>query len=127
MTYPRLVNIEVDTKLTKMLNWISRFSAPVNMEYIKVVENALASKHISQEAATNLILWLTDLQFKDFVPAVEGLLDSGDWSEIEDAFYTRITVGTGGIRGPLGVGPNRINLRTIGEAAQGLSQFIKDF
>lgn len=97
------------------------------MDYIQTVEKALAAKHLSPEAASNLILWLTDEQFKDFVPAVEQLLDSQNWHEIEDAFYSKITVGTGGIRGPLGVGPNRINLRTIGEAAQGLSQFIKDF
>ncbi len=95
--------------------------------YIEIVEKALAHKHISSEAATNLISWLTDTQYKDFIPEVETLLDTENWHDIEDAFYARITVGTGGIRGQLGVGPNRINMRTIGEAAQGLSQFIKDF
>jgi phosphoglucomutase len=97
------------------------------MDYIKKVEELLSSKKISPECATNLILWLTDQQLKDFIPALETLLDSENFHEIEDAFYSRITVGTGGIRGNLGVGPNRINIRTISEAAQALSHFIEGF
>lgn len=38
-----------------------------------------------------------------------------------------VMIGTGGIRGPLGIGPNRINDRTIGEAAQGLCFFINEY
>ena len=82
---------------------------------------------LSQEARKNLEKWLTDPLLVEFVPAIEQLLKAGQWPEIEDAFYTHITVGTGGVRGPLGVGPNRVNGRTIGEAAQGLSEFIRDF
>jgi phosphomannomutase len=51
-------------------------------------------------------------------------VDRGEWSELEDAFYKHINIGTGGIRGAIGPGPNRINTRTIGEAAQALCQFI---
>ena len=60
-------------------------------------------------------------------PAIEALAASERWDELEDAFAARLRVGTGGIRGPLGPGPNRINARTIGEAAQGLSSFIDDY
>lgn len=95
--------------------------------YIEIVEKSVKEGKLSSEASTNVILWLTSPQFKEFVPEIEKLLDAQNWLELEDAFYTRIAVGTGGIRGPVGVGPNRINLRTIGEAAQGLSQFILDF
>ncbi|MBI3963696.1 MAG: phospho-sugar mutase, partial [Candidatus Kerfeldbacteria bacterium] len=84
-------------------------------------------RHLSPEAAANVDRWLTDPVYAAFVPDVEILLAAGNWTAVEDAFYTRIRVGTGGIRGTLGVGPNRINRRTIGEAAQGLSQFIHDF
>lgn len=96
-------------------------------DYIKVVEEALNSGHLSPEAHANIILWLTDTKFREFIPDIEKLLDEKNWTELEDAFYARIAIGTGGIRGPIGVGPNRINKRTIGEAAQGLSQFILDF
>lgn len=95
--------------------------------YIEIVEKAVSDGHLSSDAAANLILWLTNPEYTEFAPQVEELLDGGDWKDIEDAFYTKIAVGTGGIRGSLGVGPNRINRRTIGAAAQGLSQFIKDF
>lgn len=82
---------------------------------------------LSQEAMRNLEQWLTNVAFAEFAPELEKLLNIGQWLAIEDAFYTHVLVGTGGIRGPLGVGPNRINRRTIGEAAQGLAEFIKDF
>lgn len=99
----------------------------MSQNYIEIIEKAVDGELLSPESSSSLILWLTDPQFKEFIPDVEVLLDSKNWLEIEDAFYTKIAVGTGGIRGPIGVGPNRINKRTIGAAAQGLSQFIKDF
>lgn len=99
----------------------------MSANYIEIVEKAVSDGRLSSEASANLILWLTDPQYKEFIPDIEILLDTQNWQEIEDAFYTKIAVGTGGIRGPIGVGPNRINKRTIGAAAQGLSQFIKDF
>ncbi|MDO8618757.1 MAG: phospho-sugar mutase [Candidatus Daviesbacteria bacterium] len=95
--------------------------------YIELVKQAVASGSLSAEASANITLWLKDPNFKEFVPDIEKLIDEKNWQELEDAFYTRVAVGTGGLRGPVGVGPNKINLRTIGEAAQGLSQFIKDF
>ncbi len=42
-----------------------------------------------------------------------------------DSFYTDLTFGTGGMRGKMGVGPNRMNKYTIGAATQGLSNYLK--
>lgn len=86
---------------------------------------AQAKKHLSPEAYEHVAFWLD--QYPEFKKDIENLLEQKKWKEIEDAFYTHVEIGTGGIRGTLGVGPNRINTRIIGEAAQGLSQFIKDF
>lgn len=86
-----------------------------------------ARGHLSSEALVNLERWLTDPAYAEFVPAISALISSGDWDAVEDCFYMHVMVGTGGIRGTLGVGPNRINRRIISEAAQGLSQFIHDF
>ena len=86
-----------------------------------------AAKKLSKESFENLKRWLSEKEFQIYTAEIENLIKSEDWSELEDAFYTHIRIGTGGIRGNLGVGPNRINLRTIGEAAQGLCQFIEDF
>jgi len=52
------------------------------------------------------------------------LIAADDWSELDSAFGAMIPFGTGGRRGPTGPGPNRINLRTIGESAQGLAQHV---
>lgn len=86
-----------------------------------------AQEKLSPEAFSNVTRWFTDPSFAGFHTELRELLTTGDWDDIEDRFYTRIAVGTGGIRGTIGTGPNRINNRTISEAAQGLSQFIHDF
>ncbi|HEX8967438.1 MAG TPA: phospho-sugar mutase, partial [Chloroflexota bacterium] len=79
---------------------------------------------LSPEALDNVNLWLADPTLAEFTPAIRALVEAAAWDELEDAFYRHIAIGTGGIRGAIGPGPNRINTRTIGEAAQALCQFI---
>ncbi len=85
------------------------------------------SGRLGPEALANLERWLTAPCMDAFAPEIQALVDAASWEELEDAFSARLRVGTGGIRGPLGPGPNRINARTIGEAAQALSAFIEDY
>src|SRR3990172_47526 len=91
-------------------------------EILKIVEGKL-----SPEAHRNFKQWFEGSEFKKFKKNLVALVRKKDWRELEDSFYTHIRIGTGGIRGKIGAGPNRINLRTIGEAAQGLCHFIRDF
>ncbi len=56
--------------------------------------------------------------------AVHQLIDSGDKAALEDAFYRRLEFGTGGLRGKMGVGTNRMNKYTVGMATQGLANYI---
>ena len=93
-------------------------------KYNKIFAEQVESKQLSHQSVSNINLWLYHSDFQRFVPDIELLIANRNWVELEDSFRTRLRIGTGGIRGPLGVGPNRINLRTIGEAAQGLSNFI---
>src|SRR5438270_3227108 len=79
---------------------------------------------LSPEALQNITLWLEDPGLSEFRPDIQALVEQDAWSELEDAFYKHINIGTGGIRGAIGPGPNRINTRTIGEAAQALCEFI---
>lgn len=53
-------------------------------------------------------------------------LSQNDPKALEDAFYTDLTFGTGGMRGIMGVGTNRINRYTIGRATQGLANYLKE-
>ena len=52
--------------------------------------------------------------------ALEGL----DPESMEDAFYRDLAFGTGGLRGKLGIGPNRMNAYTVGKATQGLADYL---
>ncbi|MGN1061893.1 MAG: phospho-sugar mutase, partial [Candidatus Scatosoma sp.] len=47
-----------------------------------------------------------------------------DEKQIEDAFYKQLSFGTGGLRGVIGAGTNRMNIYTVGKASQGLANFI---
>ena len=51
-----------------------------------------------------------------------GLMDD---SEIEDAFFCDLTFGTGGLRGVIGAGTNRMNIYTVAKASQGLANYVK--
>jgi phosphoglucomutase/phosphomannomutase alpha/beta/alpha domain I len=81
-------------------------------------------EHLSESAYQNLQKWLTEPQFAEFKPEIEALVASENWQALEDAFFMDIEFGTAGMRGIVGVGPNRINNVTVGAAAQGLAQFL---
>jgi phosphoglucomutase len=52
------------------------------------------------------------------------LLDTNDNDELTDRFYKNLEFGTGGLRGKIGAGTNRMNIHTVGIASQGLSNYI---
>lgn len=67
--------------------------------------------------------WLTDELFgKEIREELKAI--SNDEKEIEDRFYKHLSFGTGGLRGVIGAGTNRMNTWTVGKATQGLSDFI---
>ncbi len=69
-------------------------------------------------------VWLGEEYGKDVQEAVQQLIDGGG-DELKDAFYKDMEFGTGGMRGIMGVGTNRINKHTLGMATQGLSNYLK--
>jgi phosphoglucomutase len=76
------------------------------------------------DALDRLETWLTDEMFAAYVPQIDHLIASGQWEFLLDSFYQVIPFGTGGRRGLVGVGPNRINPWTIQASAQGHSQYL---
>ncbi|MDD4778582.1 MAG: phospho-sugar mutase [Fermentimonas sp.] len=56
---------------------------------------------------------------------IQQLLDNEDKSPLIDAFYKDLEFGTGGLRGIMGAGSNRMNIYTVGSATQGLSNYLK--
>ena len=66
--------------------------------------------------------WTTDTFFDE--ETRKELLGIKDEKEIEDRFYKELSFGTGGLRGVIGAGTNRMNFYTVGKATQGLANFI---
>ena len=76
--------------------------------------------------------WLNGAYDKETKKEIKNLLDSKNEKELTDAFYRDLEFGTGGLRGIMGVGTNRMNKYTVGRATQGLANYIlkqngKDF
>lgn len=81
-------------------------------------------KEYQERALALLETWLTDEQYAEYVPQIEHLIQSKHWDYLLDSFYQVIPFGTGGRRGEVGIGPNRINPWTIRASAQGHSQYL---
>ena len=69
--------------------------------------------------------WLKSPFDQETAEEVRSLIDT-DPATLEDSFYTDLAFGTGGMRGVLGAGTNRINKYTLGRATQGLANFLKE-
>ncbi|WP_346068270.1 phospho-sugar mutase [Sphingobacterium siyangense] len=69
--------------------------------------------------------WLTPSYDEETRNAVQHLIDNNENTELTDSFYRDLEFGTGGLRGIMGVGSNRMNKYTIGKATQGLSNYLK--
>ncbi len=94
----------------------------------KKAEDGISALNVSKKyidcALQQLKVWLTDDTFKDYAPQIQYLIKSEKWDFLLDSFYQVIPFGTGGRRGLVGVGPNRINTWTIQASAQGHSQYL---
>ena len=76
------------------------------------------------EILNNARNWLTDFFDPSVRTEVQELLENNT-EELKDRFYKNLEFGTGGMRGVMGVGTNRINKYTLGKSTQGLSNYLK--
>jgi len=79
---------------------------------------------LDSDTRKNVDAWLGGDYDEETKSEIRSLLDS-DLQAVTDAFYTNLTFGTGGLRGIMGVGTNRMNSYTVREATQGLVNYIK--
>jgi hypothetical protein len=68
--------------------------------------------------------WLKGNYDAETKAEVQKMLDNEDKSQLIDAFYKDLEFGTGGLRGIMGAGTNRMNIYTVGAATQGLSNYL---
>lgn len=78
-----------------------------------------------ESALENIKLWLTDKQFSQYKPQIIDLIERKKFDLLLDSFYQVIPFGTGGRRGPVGIGTNRINPYTIATSVQGHVEYLK--
>ncbi|NLH51060.1 MAG: phospho-sugar mutase [Myxococcales bacterium] len=90
--------------------------------YLKILDFLREVGEITPDTYHNASTWLTDPEYEEFQA---GVLDLIRPTPLIDAFYQIIPFGTGGRRGTVGVGANRMNARTVGESAAGVAAYIK--
>lgn len=86
------------------------------------MENNELIAQVSEKAKT----WLADGYDQETKIEVKRMLDADDKTELIEAFYKDLEFGTGGLRGIMGVGSNRMNIYTVGAATQGLANYLKE-
>ncbi|MBB2954595.1 MULTISPECIES: phospho-sugar mutase [Sphingobacterium] len=80
---------------------------------------------LDQELQAKVNQWLSSEYDEATRAALQILIDNNEVTELTDSFYKDLEFGTGGLRGIMGVGSNRINKYTIGKATQGLANYLK--
>lgn len=80
---------------------------------------------IDKETQDRIDQWLTNEYDNETVAQIKKLVDEKQETELIDSFYKELEFGTGGLRGIMGVGSNRMNKYTIGKATQGFANYLQ--
>ncbi len=78
-----------------------------------------------QEVTAKAQVWLGNNYDAETRAEVQRMLDNEDKTELIECFYKDLEFGTGGLRGIMGAGSNRMNIYTVGAATQGLANYLK--
>jgi phosphoglucomutase len=84
----------------------------------------LKSLKLDTTAERNIKTWLKGKYDDDTKTSIQQLIDEGNSNQLTDSFYKNLEFGTGGMRGEIGVGSNRMNKYTVGAATQGLANYL---
>ena len=79
-----------------------------------------------QEVTARAQQWLSEGYDEKTRAEVQAMLDNEDKTELVESFYKILEFGTGGLRGIMGAGCNRMNIYTVGGATQGLANYLKE-
>jgi phosphoglucomutase len=90
------------------------------------IDSVEADPAIKDQAKKYVRQWLTAPEFAGYRPQLHWLIESRQWPELLDRFYQILPFGTGGRRGAVGIGPNRMNLWTLGASVQGHCEYLKE-
>jgi phosphoglucomutase len=85
-----------------------------------------ADAALKEQALQFLRQWLTDAEFASYRPQLHWLIETKQWPGLLDRFYQILPFGTGGRRGAVGIGPNRMNAWTLRASVQGHCEYLKE-
>ncbi|HLJ93981.1 MAG TPA: phospho-sugar mutase [Gemmataceae bacterium] len=101
-----------------------------SMELLDQVKDGFRTIEVDEttktQALKHLQQWLSDSDFAAYRPQLEWLIGGKQWSGLLDRFYQILPFGTGGRRGAVGIGPNRMNPWTLGASVQGHCEYLKE-
>ncbi len=81
---------------------------------------------IKDQALKYFRQWLAEEDFATYRPQLEWLIKKEQWPGLIERFYQILPFGTGGRRGAVGIGPNRMNTWTLGASVQGHCEYLKE-
>ena len=84
----------------------------------------MGNEELIKQCTEKAMNWLTPAYDAETQAEVKRMLENPDKTELIEAFYKDLEFGTGGLRGIMGVGSNRMNIYTVGAATQGLSNYL---
>src|SRR5437016_6516246 len=100
------------------------------MDLLEQVKDGFRSIEVDEptkeQALKQLRQWLTETDFAAYRPQLQWLVHNKQWAGLLDRFYEILPFGTGGRRGAVGIGPNRMNLWTLGASVQGHCEYLKE-
>ncbi len=85
----------------------------------------MGNEDLLKQVTAKAQIWLGDGYDEETKATVRAMLDNEDKTDLIEAFYKDLEFGTGGLRGIMGAGTNRMNIYTVGAATQGLSNYLK--
>ncbi len=86
----------------------------------------MIDQQLLQQVTEKAQSWLREGYDDNTQAQVRAMLESDDKTELVEAFYKDLEFGTGGLRGIMGAGSNRMNIYTVGSATQGLANYMKE-
>ncbi len=84
----------------------------------------LKSLKLDKIAEKNIKTWLRGKYDAETKEAIQELIEENNATQLTDSFYKNLEFGTGGMRGEIGIGSNRMNKYTVGAATQGLANYL---
>ena len=84
----------------------------------------MENKELLEQVTARANEWLTPAYDQQTQADVRRMLDNPDKAELIDSFYRDLEFGTGGLRGTMGAGTNRMNIYTVGRATQGFANYL---